>query len=489
MINPTTGDIFTADAQALVNTVNCVGVMGRGLALQFKKAFPDNFAAYKTACDRKQVQPGEMFVFETGAITNPKYIINFPTKRHWRDKSRMEDIDSGLLALVQEIRQRQIRSIAIPPLGSNLGGLQWSDVRPRIVAALRDLPNLQVILFEPSGPPESVKLRNAPDMTPARAILIMLMNRYLGGFMDPFVSLLEIHKLMYFMQEAGEPLGLRYEKALYGPYAENLRHLLHTMEGHMIAGYADGGDAPDKQIELLPGALQDAEALLSDQPETMVRFDRVSQLVEGFEQPSSLEILATVHWVATREAANTPEDAVAAAHAWNDRKQQFSPRRIGIAFAALQDKGWLSLPQSPVLPSTSLSPNPEPRVDLTDPAVRERLSPNAIRAFFRIMERWKVGDEDARLLLGETSSDAFHAMKKNPERTLGEDNLRRISFLLGMFEALNIVYSRELADKWMRLPNQESTFQGEKPLEYLKRGNLSAFASVRNLLKAQRWGY
>ena len=342
MINRTTGDIFMADAEALVNTVNCVGVMGRGLALQFKKAFPDNFAAYKTACDRKQVQPGEMFVFETGAITNPKYIINFPTKRHWRDKSRMEDIDSGLLALVQEIRQRQLRSIAIPPLGSNLGGLQWSDVRPRIEAALRDLPNLQVILFEPSGPPESVKLRNAPDMTPARAILIMLMNRYLGGFMDPFVSLLEIHKLMYFMQEAGEPLGLRYEKALYGPYAENLRHLLHTMEGHMIAGYADGGDAPDKQIELLPGALQDAEALLSDQPETMVRFDRVSQLVEGFELPSSLEILATVHWVATREAANTPEDAVAATHAWNDRKQQFSPRRIGIAFATLQNKGWLS---------------------------------------------------------------------------------------------------------------------------------------------------
>ena len=255
----------------------------------------------------------------------------------------MEDIDSGLLALVEEIRRRQIRSIAIPPLASNLGGLQWSDVRPRIEAAFCDLPDLQVTLFEPSHPPESVKLREVPDMTPARAILVMLMNRYLGGFMDPFVSLLEIHKLMYFMQEAGEPLDLRYSKALYGPYAANLRHLLHTMEGHMISGYADGGDAPDKQIELVPGALRDAENFLSGKQETMARFKRVSHLVEGFELPSCLEILATVHWVATREGANTPQDAVAKTHAWNKRKQQFSPRSIGIAFAVLRDKGWLSL--------------------------------------------------------------------------------------------------------------------------------------------------
>ena len=137
-----------------------------------------------------------------------------------------------------------------------------------------------------------------------------------------------------------------------------------------------------------------------------------------------------------------------------------------------------------VSPPTSTS-----RVDLTDPAVRERLSANAIRAFFRIMERWKVGDEDARLLLGETSSDAFHALKADAEQTLGEDNLRRISFLLGMFEALNIAYSRELADKWMRLPNTNDIFQGRTPIEHLKSGGMPAFAEVRNLLKARRWGY
>ncbi len=126
MIEHMTGDILTADAEALVNTVNCVGIMGRGIALQFKHAFPENFAAYARACKEGAVEPGKMFVFPTGRLANPKYIINFPTKRHWRGKSRMQDIDSGLGALVDEIRARDIRSIAIPPLGSGLGGLDWT---------------------------------------------------------------------------------------------------------------------------------------------------------------------------------------------------------------------------------------------------------------------------------------------------------------------------------------------------------------------------
>ena len=135
MIEYKTGDILAADTEALVNTVNCVGVMGRGIALQFKNAFPENFVAYERACRLGEVQPGRMFVFDTHGLTNPRFIINFPTKRHWRGKSRLEDIDSGLEALVEEIRARGIRSIAIPPLGSGLGGLNWLDVRPRIEQA------------------------------------------------------------------------------------------------------------------------------------------------------------------------------------------------------------------------------------------------------------------------------------------------------------------------------------------------------------------
>jgi O-acetyl-ADP-ribose deacetylase (regulator of RNase III) len=342
MIDFTTGDILRADAEALVNTVNCVGIMGRGIALQFKNEFPQNFKAYEAACAHEEVQPGRMFVFETGMLTNPKFIINFPTKRHWRGKSRMEDIDAGLVALVEEIRQRGIRSIAIPPLGSGLGGLDWAEVRPRIEAALRGIDDLSVTIFEPNSAPVVTRSREVPSMSPGRAALVVLIQRYLGGLMDPFVTLLEVHKLMYFMQEAGEPLRLKYAKAPYGPYAENLRHVLHAVEGHLVSGYADGGDAPDKQLELVPGAVQDAGAFLQDKPDTLSRFDRVGKLVEGFETPFGLELLATVHWVVTRENAADTTDAAAKVYAWNDRKKRFSPRQIAIAFETLQAHGWLA---------------------------------------------------------------------------------------------------------------------------------------------------
>ncbi|MEO8927323.1 MAG: macro domain-containing protein [Caulobacteraceae bacterium] len=342
MIEFRTGDILRADAEALVNTVNCVGVMGRGIALQFKNDFPANFMAYEAACARDEVRPGRMFVFETHTLTDPKFIINFPTKRHWRGKSRIADIDSGLTALAQEIRARGIRSVAVPPLGSGLGGLDWADVRPRIIEALSDLGDVNVIVFEPNAAPVATKSREVPTMTTGRAALVVLMHRYLGGLMDPFVTLIEIQKLMYFMQTAGEPLRLNYVKHHYGPYADNLRHVLYAVEGHLVSGYADGGDAPDKQIELVPGAVADAEAFLAEDDVTRGRFDRVGELVEGFETPFGLELLTTVHWVATREQAADADDVATKVYAWNDRKRRFSPRQIGIAFDTLRTKGWLA---------------------------------------------------------------------------------------------------------------------------------------------------
>ena len=157
MIKFKTGDILTEDAEALVNTVNCVGFMGRGIALQFKKAYPENFKSYSAACNREEIQPGRMFVFDTGQLTNPHYIINFPTKRHWRGKSRMEDIESGLASLTKEIRPHHIRSIAIPPLGSGLGGLEWLEVRARLEAALKELKNVRIVIFEPGGGPADTR--------------------------------------------------------------------------------------------------------------------------------------------------------------------------------------------------------------------------------------------------------------------------------------------------------------------------------------------
>jgi len=350
MIEFTSGDILKDDADAIVNTVNCVGIMGRGIALQFKNAWPENFKAYEAACKREEVQPGRMFVYEVGQLTTPRYIINFPTKRHWRGKSRIEDIESGLKALVGEIRQRGIRSIAIPPLGSGLGGLDWNDVRPRIEAAMHKLPDVRVRIFEPKGAPASDVMhhsREVPTMTAGRAALVELMGRYIRGLLDPTITLLEVHKLMYFMQEAGEPLRLKYVKAPYGPYAENLRHVLRAIEGHLVAGYADGGDAPDKPLTLVPGAVDDANAFLEANAQTRERFDRVGRLVEGFETPFGLELLATVHWVARHESdGETPAEVVERTYAWNDRKRQFTPRQIGIALNVLTKQGWLDAAQA-----------------------------------------------------------------------------------------------------------------------------------------------
>jgi O-acetyl-ADP-ribose deacetylase (regulator of RNase III) len=156
MIELRRGDLLKQNAEALVNAVNCVGVMGRGIALQFRQAFPENFKIYEAACKRGEVKPGEMLVFDTHQVTNPRYIINFPTKRHWRDQSRITDIESGLEALVEEVHDRGISSIAVPALGCGLGGLKWSEVRPRIEKAFAKVPDVQVWLFEPEEMKSSV---------------------------------------------------------------------------------------------------------------------------------------------------------------------------------------------------------------------------------------------------------------------------------------------------------------------------------------------
>ncbi len=343
MIQFKTGDILAEDAEALVNSVNCIGIMGRGIAFQFKKAFPEGFRVYAEACERGEVRPGRMFVFETGALTNPRYIVNFPTKRHWRGTSRIEDIEAGLKDLIRVIRERDVRSIAVPPLGSGLGGLDWNDVRPRIEKALRGFNNLDVVVFEPRGAPEAermVRSREAPEMTAGRAALVGLVNRYLLGLLDPFVTLLEVHKLMYFMQVAGQPLRLRFTRTPYGPYAEHLRHVLHAVEGHFVSGYADGGDAPDKQLELVPGAVEDAAAVLRRSHKTRERFERVTDLVGGFESGFGLELLSTVHWVLEHDGPASRDELIARTYAWNERKKRFSPRQIGLAADVLTEKGW-----------------------------------------------------------------------------------------------------------------------------------------------------
>ena len=344
MVKYVTGDLLAADSEALVNSVNCVGVMGRGVALAFKRRFPDNFKAYKAACDWGELQTGRMFVFETEELM-PRLIINFPTKQHWRSRSRLADIKAGLSSLVAEVERRQIHSIALPPLGCGLGGLDWVDVKPCIHRALAGVADLDALVFEPLGADSvevSLREEKRPAMTPGRAALLGLMHRYLVGLADPFVTLLEVHKLLYFMQVAGEPLRLRYVKAPHGPYAENLRHVLRALDSHYIEGGEAGGDRTDQPLNLIPGAMREAEKFLTQHPETRGRFDRVVELVAGFESPFGLELLATVHWVINEIHTDETPDVVRATYEWNDRKRQFSERQIELARDTLRGRGWVS---------------------------------------------------------------------------------------------------------------------------------------------------
>lgn len=348
MIKFVTGNLLDAKVEALVNTVNTAGVMGKGLALQFKKAFPANFKAYEALAKAGKIEIGKMFVFEAGGIVLPRYIINFPTKRHWRGASKLEYIEAGLKDLVSVLLDRKIRSIAIPPLGAGLGGLSWRDVRPLIERALAEMSDVEVLVFEPAGAPAPEKMRNAtakPQMTAGRAAVLALMSRYLVPGYDYRLSLLEVQKLAYFLQVAGQNLRLAYKAHFYGPYADNLRHVLHHIEGHYVRGFGDGENKPDTPLELIDDAARQAEAFLADQLDAQARLSEVAALIEGYETPFGMELLSTVHWVATHdaEAGTSDEEAVRAVHAWNTRKATtMKPEQIRAAWSHLKDQGWLS---------------------------------------------------------------------------------------------------------------------------------------------------
>lgn len=348
MIEYGKGNLLDADVQALVNTVNTVGIMGKGIALQFKKAFPENFAAYVKACKRGEVQVGSMFIHDLAQLQGPRFIINFPTKRHWRGKSRLEDIESGLAALVQDIKRLRIRSLAIPPLGCGNGGLVWEDVRPMIEHAFAALPDVRAVVFAPGSTPNAEAMPNKterPSMTKGRATILGLMQSYAVPGYDYPITVLEIQKLAYFQQTAGEELKLAFVKEQYGPYADELRHVLNRIEGHFIHGFADGQNKPDTSIRVLPAALKEAETFLREHSATQERTQRVVSLIEGFETPFGMELLASTHWIAAKEipeARTNVEAAIVGVHAWTPRKRtMMHPDHIRAAWQRLRDHEWI----------------------------------------------------------------------------------------------------------------------------------------------------
>lgn len=333
MIIPSKGDIIAAETEAMVNTVNCDGFMGKGLALQFKRAFPDNYAAYRQACDNGELRPGRMLIYETGGH-QPKYIINFPTKDKWRLPSKMEYIESGLEALIPEIRRRGIKSVAIPPLGAGLGRLDWRDVRPLIEKACALIPEVEVRLFEPTAPNE---------MTTGRAMLITLLYYYIA--LSWHANLLGMQKLAYFLQNAGQPLRLHYVRHQYGPYAEDLNKVMEAMEGRYTRGYT-GSRRPDAGIDLMPRSYGEARLFLGEDQGAHAILGKVQALIAGYESSYGLELLSTVHWLAEREGAKDGDEAVIGVWGWSERKRKiFKEAHIRQAWADLEAGGWIKAAQ------------------------------------------------------------------------------------------------------------------------------------------------
>lgn len=351
MIRLTRGNLLVADVEALVNTVNTVGVMGKGIALMFKEAFRDNYREYAAACQAGKVKVGTIFVTERPQASfagGPRWILNFPTKQDWRKRSRIEWVELGLRDLRRVIREHQIRSVAIPPLGCGNGGLQWSRVRPLIERALCDLVEVDVVVYEPSSEhSSSPKRKGVQKLTPARALIADLVRRY--WVLGIECSLLEVQKLAYFLDrcirsmELQDPLGLRFMANRYGPYADSLRHLLNALDGSYLHCHRRINDAsPTETIWFDEGMRERVSAYLgSECRQYLPALEKTCEMIDGFESPLGMELLATVDWLLEHERCQPVVSAVreGLAH-WPDRAGRrklrlFDDRLIAIALRRL----------------------------------------------------------------------------------------------------------------------------------------------------------
>ncbi|MEZ4888392.1 MAG: macro domain-containing protein [Chitinophagales bacterium] len=332
-INYKKGNLFDEKVQALVNTVNTVGVMGKGIALQFKERYPKNFEAYHKAHKNGKLQVGKMLVTPTMELQNPKYIINFPTKQHWRGKSQMVFIEEGLKDLVEVIKANNIQSIAIPPLGCGNGGLKWEAVKPLMEKVLSELTieveestiEVEVILFEPSEIAYTSKrkrTKKAPELTQFRSLILNSIIRYKELEYD--LTILEVHKLAYLLQRLGANLGLQFERHLYGPYADNLRHALDDLEGYYLDGTKYKEAKAFDRIKIEASKIPEIEQSLQKikRSEDKEAFAKLSELIDGFESPLGMELLATIDYLANEDKTllQNTDLLLSAIANWSNRK-------------------------------------------------------------------------------------------------------------------------------------------------------------------------
>jgi len=351
MIKYTKGNLLESDVEALVNTVNTVGVMGKGIALMFKERFPINMSEYANACKDKEVVTGKMFITETRELMGPRWVINFPTKKHWRNPSKLEWIEEGLDDLKEFILCNKVKSIAIPPLGAGNGGLDWAIVRAAIEKHLSDLENIEILVYEPTEQYQNVaKKKGVQKLTIPRALIAELVRRYWVLGME--CSLLEIQKLAWFVERVIErenlenSLNLNFSANNYGPYADRLRHLLDGLDGSYLKSEKRISDSDPFDVIWFDDSQRDNVSAYfnSDGKEFLPALEQISKIIDGFESPFGMELLATVDWLLFRENIQPELDAVMdgisqwpAGRKWADRKVMLFDRRVvDIALQRLQ---------------------------------------------------------------------------------------------------------------------------------------------------------
>lgn len=330
----TTGNILASNADALINTVNTYGVMGKGIALAFKRSFPDNYKAYRKAYENGELSVGKMFVYKT-SLLSPKVIINFPTKKHWRNKSEMSYIYDGLDDLIEVVQTNDIKSIAIPPLGCGLGGLNWAEVKKVIVDKLSVLQDVDITIYEPGYKSAVQKTKSIDKLTPTRAMYLSLLRQY--QMLGEEITTLVVQKLAYFLQRSGEDLKLSFDKGKYGPYSPTLNRMLEAFNPNYLK-YTDDLNSPYTILQLQGAKFEETDSyvnehLASDQKE---RLSSVSTLIEGFETAFGLELLASVAYARQQCPECTKEEIIADIHKWNDRKAEImNAHIIGVCYDRL----------------------------------------------------------------------------------------------------------------------------------------------------------
>jgi O-acetyl-ADP-ribose deacetylase (regulator of RNase III)/uncharacterized protein YwgA len=329
MIKFLTGDLLKADAEALVNTVNTVGVMGKGIALQFKEAFPYNNKVYIQACKNNELAPGKLLaVLDTNLLYGKKLIVNFPTKIHWRQPSQYEYIEQGLKSLRALIQKDNITSIAIPPLGAGNGGLDWEKVKPMIIQELQDLP-AEIQIYEPNAAIKEIlqkqEIKKPVELTPSRAALLYCLFAFES--FGEYSSLFAANKLAYFLQRMGQNLKLDFKPHYYGPYAIGVEKVLYYLNGSYIKGLEQGEAKPFEPLKLnyekWNAVNEYVQSMASPEKE---RLHSMLTFLKNFTSELSLEILATVDFIIAEYPQYNIDEVMKAIGSWNNRKKELFRR-------------------------------------------------------------------------------------------------------------------------------------------------------------------